>query len=268
MNTSRLRSFLAIAPVLVLLQLAVQRAGADRNDQADLASGFEKQADIEKPGGFADHRKFKMFDLIDRNKDRKLTFGEFSQLERLKSLEIEKQRKLFGFLDRNSDGWVDVHELHPVKPRWALFVRREFHQFDKNADAQLDKSEFSALMRSLGKDDLAQLRLFAQLDENKNLAIDFHELGDRLPVFGHGHVDFDLYDKDANGVLDYTEYIMIPMVQRWPEKRRQKLFALIDVDSSGKISKSEVGKIYKHRRQSWRFAPHEEVPQLRDHKAF
>ena len=268
MNTAHLRSILGIPVMLVLLQGGAHRCHGDNNHHADLAPGPGEESRAQKPPGFAVQGRAQLFEQIDKDHDHKLTFSEFSLLERLKSLEVEKQRKLFDFLDRNSDGCLEMHELHPMKPKWMIIARREFRRFDGNADAQLDGPEFSALMRSLGKDEGVQRHLFEQLDQNKNQKIDRHELGGKLPAFALGRIIFDFHDKDGSGGLDYSEYIMLPMVQRWSEMRRQKLFANIDADGDGEISKTEIGKMYQYRGQSRRFAPHGDRQWLRDQKAF
>lgn len=241
--------------MLVLLQGTALKSHGDSvaqpSDPADWKRGTLVQG-VKGPGNQKPHQ---VFHQMDKDGDGKLAFGEFCQLERLKNLEVQQQRKLFDFLDRNGDGCLHVDELHPVKPKWMIFVRREFRRFDGNNDAQLDSNEFAALMRFLGKHGDVEKRLFEELDQNKNQKIDRDELADERPVFRHGEIVFNVYDKDASGGLDYSEFSMIPIVQRWPEERRQKLFDLIDSDGDGKISKSEVGAVYQFRRQPHRFGP-------------
>ena len=254
MNTGHLRLILGM-PVMLLLQGTTLKSHGESNTPPADISARSGESEVQAPESVEIEKRHKVFEQVDTDHDGKLTFGEFCQLKRLKNLEVEKQRKLYDFLDQNGDGCLLADELHPVKPKWMIFIRREFRRFDGNNDAQLDAAEFASLMRFLGKNGDVVKRLFEELDQNKNQKIDLDELRAVRPVFGHGSIDFNLYDKDASGELDYSEFSTMPIVQRWPEKRRQKIFDLIDADGDGEISKSEVGVIYQYRRQPHRLGP-------------
>lgn len=254
MNTGHRHSIIGMS-LMLLLQGAALKSHGESNTLPSDAPALRGGVQLQTPEGPEKQVRHKAFDQVDTDRDGKLSFAEFCELERLKNLDVDKQRKLFDFLDRNRDGSVHAHELHPVRPKWTMIVRRELRRFDQNNDAQLDAAEFSALMKYLGKHGDFQRQRFMQLDQNKDQVIDIEELG-RRPDSKHGEIIFNLYDKDASGGLDYPEYSMIPMVQRWPEERRQKLFGLIDFDGDGKISRAEVGALYKHRRQSQKLPPH------------
>ncbi|MGB1874068.1 MAG: EF-hand domain-containing protein [Akkermansiaceae bacterium] len=254
MNTGHRHSIIGMS-LMLLLQGAALKSHGESNTLPSGAPALRGGVQLQTPEGPEKQVRHKAFDQVDTDRDGKLSFAEFCELERLKNLDVDKQRKLFDFLDRNRDGSVHAHELHPVRPKWTMIARRELRRFDQNNDAQLDAAEFSALMKYLGKHGDFQRQRFMQLDQNKDQVIDIEELG-RRPDSKHGEIIFNLYDKDASGGLDYPEYSMIPMVQRWPEERRQKLFGLIDFDGDGKISRAEVGALYKHRRQSQKLPPH------------
>lgn len=100
------------------------------------------------------------FDAADLNRDRVLSFDEFSDFVREREVGIFPEavlRRRFEDMDENRDGYVSVKEyivwsLRDALRRSTARVRDLFQQWDADNSASIDKREFRRAMRSLGID--------------------------------------------------------------------------------------------------------------------
>ena len=192
----------------------------------------------------------KMFELVDIDDDRKLTFAEFANTKRLQHMEPDKRRKLFVFLDQDKDGFLQIEEIHSPVPKWMKMARKGFPRFDQDKDGGLNDTEFAEFMKLSKMSKIDPVSLFQRLDRNKNGVIEFEELGASIPRLNRAPINFMAYDNNSSGGVDYEEYSKIPMLCKWSEQRRRKLFQRIDADLDGEINQSELSSMPLGRRGS------------------
>jgi Ca2+-binding EF-hand superfamily protein len=160
--------------------------------------------------------------------------------------------RAFERYDANGDGKLDRREVQemlqglrvffgvpaPANPQVEAFVDKLLAQLDTNKDGKISKAE--------AKGPLAVN--FEQIDQNKDGFLDRNELravaarvlanpkgpgfkgkGGPFKGFGPG-LDFDAYDRDADGRLTRDEVRGTPL---------EKLFEQIDTNRDGRISREE-----------------------------
>ncbi len=130
---------------------------------------------------------------IDTNKDKQISFAEFTESPVIKRLPAERQRQMFDRMDRNGDGFLSPKDQpegeRPFKPGMKRGdfmpppangdkpqhpenrMRIGFPQLDANQDGRLNFSEFQAspFIKDLGED--AQEDRFESMDANKDLQV-------------------------------------------------------------------------------------------------
>ncbi|MCP5535623.1 MAG: EF-hand domain-containing protein [Akkermansiaceae bacterium] len=226
------------------------RAGTGRH--GDGARPGREQADSRKHGkgtrdGTSLRDKFKSFKEADTNKDGSLSFQEFSQMTRLKTLEEAKRRRLFDYLDRDKDGQLHMRELQPRDHGWFEKMAKVFPRLDTNHNGTLDIAEFARFPEFKGKDRGMVKRYFDHLDRNKNGEIERIELKAVPAHRARPDFDFSKFDTNSNGSLDFQEYSNIPWMEKFPEERRKKLFERIDIDKNGEVSPKEIRSAHQTR---------------------
>lgn len=195
-------------------------------------------------GGRAGHSGFNQ---LDSNQDGVLSFEEFSKSGRLAGLDVEKQRRLFDFLDRNNDGMLQRHELRPREPRLVGYLRNHFERLDTDQNQSLDFAEFSKAKPLAKKTQAERERMFKRMDADGNGKLEPSELKPPRARGPRPRLDFKKYDADGSGGLNFEEYSKLPFVRRFPEERRKKHFERIDRDGSGEISMDEIRAAHRHR---------------------
>lgn len=223
--------------------------------EGDPERGGEKVAKQAGSKGLAGRVKIKPFERADIDRDHKLSFAEFVSVKRLQHMEADKRRKLFSYLDQNTDGFLQAEELHPPAPKWMKMASKSFSRFDQNKDGVLNIDEFSSLTGLLKMKKADPVNLFQRLDQNKNGFLEKAELETTLPRVKCSNVDFMTHDSDASGTIDYDEYSQALVVSKWSELRRRKLFQRIDADGDGELSKLELSAGVSGRRHSSDFMP-------------
>jgi|GEM_PF-2574156 len=235
--------------LFLFVGLSADRSYADTKaakEQAEGVTGIVAEAgkathgELKKAKGGMGKERFKAFREADADRDKMLSFAEFSAMPRLKNMDEEKRRKLFEFLDHDKDKVLRVSELQPGDSRWSVVARREFSQLDADGDEALSLSEFSGLVQFLGKNDEKLSKLFKKADRNKNDQIERFELRSGLRPMVLPNIHFTIHDANSSGGLDYQEYAAISWMNKWPEQRRKKLFDRIDRDGDGEISGMEI----------------------------
>lgn len=184
--------------------------------------------------------KMKRFDLADVNNDRRLSFAEFVSLKRLQHLDESSQRKLFVYLDQNTNNFIDRSELSPQKSKWMKVAKKSFSRLDQNSDGGLSFDEFSALGELTAMNRIDPEHLFKRLDRDGNGLIDRRELLERFVSIEHLKTNFMVHDEDASETVNYAEYSLSPMVSKWPEFRRKKFFERLDTNVDGELDKHEL----------------------------
>lgn len=215
--------------------------GAHRLEGGGRAKGHQHGPDQGRP-------RSKAFEAVDANKDGVLTFGEFSQMGRLITMDEPKRRKLFDFLDRNKDGKLHLRELRPREPGWLAPLRKGFAALDTDKNGGLDLKEFSQCPQMAHKGEDVVSRIFARADRNNNNRIERFELKWSGGPRARPTIDFAKHDSNASGGLDFEEYSKLPLMEKIPAERRKKLFERIDADKSGEISAGEVKAAHKRHR--------------------
>ena len=196
---------------------------------------------------------FKSFQAVDIDKNGELTFEEFSAIGRLAKMDEKKRRKLFDFLDRNSDGKLHMRELQSREPSWIASVRKNFAQIDSDNSGNLNLFEFSNALDFTDKPKDLTTRFFSKMDSNNDQVIERSELKWSNRLRTKPQIDFVKYDINQSGGLDFGEYSKLPLMSKCPEERRKQVFARIDTDSNGEISTEEVRAAHKAHRS---FSPH------------
>lgn len=250
MMKAPIKTFVFFAPRLLLCAgLSISVSTAEPDTAGETVKPDARKADA--PAGVAEKKsmegkdRFKAFKKADGDDDRKLTFAEFSSMERLASLDEDKRRKLFDFLDRDQDGFLHMREARAREPRWMGTAQKEFGRLDVDGDGALDVTEFAELLKLLEKKKLPVL--FEKLDRNKNDKIERDELKLRPHHSMRPEIDFAKHDVNASGGLDYQEYSAMPWMLKWPEYRRKAFFDKLDADSDGEITEAEIKGAHEKR---------------------
>lgn len=161
------------------------------------------------PGGPQDARKrpFPRIAELDTNGDKKISFEEFIASPMIAKLPEDRQKKIFGNMDRNGDGSLSPEDGPPpgVRPGnpdgpqrpngpngpdankkrpgaaqepkgQAGYEPRGFPAMDMNKDSFIDFPEFQKSPMGQGKTEDAQEDLFEVIDANDDLKVDHAEL--------------------------------------------------------------------------------------------
>lgn len=265
------KAFVSIGQGLLLctgLSMAVCTAEPD-NAAGALKPGTAEAGDAARSpqAGFAGgpgmgRERFEAFKQADADDDRKLSFPEFSGMQRLAGLDEPGRRKLFDFLDRDQDGFLQMSETRPREPRWMSVAQNEFDRLDVDGDGALSAAEFAELPRLLEKKKMPFL--FKKMDRNQNDKIERDELRPLHQASMRPEIPFARHDANASGGLDYEEYSSMPWMLKWPEPRRKNFFDKVDTDGDGEISEAEIRNAhmkrekhgFKHQRHQHGKPPH------------
>uniref|UniRef100_A0AC35TK12 Neuronal calcium sensor 1 n=1 Tax=Rhabditophanes sp. KR3021 TaxID=114890 RepID=A0AC35TK12_9BILA len=157
-------------------------------------------------------------------------------------------------------------ELEDLEAK-TYFSRRElkkwYHDFIQDTrSGELKEVEFQNIYKSFfphGNPATFSSYVFKVFDENQDGNISFKEFIIALSVTSRGSLDekldwaFDLYDVDNDGVITKSEMISIvdaiysmigdmlelPKDEDTPEKRVEKIFATMDLNCDGKLTRDE-----------------------------
>jgi len=171
-----------------------------------------------------------IFEKVDRNKDQRIDFQEFSEL--VVALETKygelrwegsKNRNTFEDFDKDKDGLVTLDEirLHLLDEGKGIAeneLKDLFGKADKNSDGKIDVTEFNELVELIqGKaseikinPDLA--KVFEQFDADHDGLISKDEVRSTLQAIGKDLPDSDLEtcfneaDTNKDGRIDITEF--------------------------------------------------------------
>jgi len=152
-------------------------------------------------------------------------------MEELKDLsltesDVKKLKAAFNLLDLNSDGCVNVSELHTMLTNIGIAVKEDLIQeiirsVSKEGNSLLTEAEFMAWMgrftRTDSKDELMEDLLAA----------------------------FQVFDKDGNGFItkDELRIAMETIGEKVTEKELQNMLRQADVDNDGMINYQEFLRI-------------------------
>lgn len=124
-------------------------------------------------------------------------------------------------------------------------------KFDLNQDQKLTKDEFIQMPRIAQLPADKQDKLFARLDKDQNTALEAKELqppgnppqspgngGNEGPNDGKRRSFPRLaeMDKNADKKIDFSEFILSPMIAKLPEDRQKKIFENMDRNKDGALS--------------------------------
>lgn len=125
---------------------------------------------------------------LDLDKDRKISFEEFTKAPMIAKLPEERQRKMFENMDRNDDGFLSPED----RPAQGPGARREgppigpkvFERIDANKDQQIDFSEFQKFPPVAQRSEDEQEDRFQKIDANSDGKIDGPEWKQHLETMG------------------------------------------------------------------------------------
>lgn len=106
----------------------------------------------------------------DKNKDRKITFEEFSAHPRFAELKESYHKRLFERMDRNKNGVIDPEDHH--ERTWSVKVHKEF---DKDENGSLSLSEFLKMPHFERMPKKVREKNFSRLDKDQNGEISAEE---------------------------------------------------------------------------------------------
>ena len=196
-------------------------------------------------------RAKEVFDLVDRDKDDRVTFDEYRKMPNkaafllldvdrddgltlseaspgspFRDLSRNRMQAIFELMDKDDDGSLTLEE-HSARSPEFWFVRT-----DGDSDGQLSLSEYSAVNLGLARTSRVQ-RVFAAHDRNGDGNLSLEEFTDRPQeaVFGK-------LDANADGKLSLQEFTN---PQRTPEQvaAAEKQLAQKDSDGDGSLSFKE-----------------------------
>lgn len=161
---------------------------------------------------------------------------------------------------------LSKEELGELK-KATYFDRKELQQWYKGflkdcPSGQLDRTEFQKIYKQFfpfGDPSTFSEYVFNVFDADRSGTVDFKEFIVALSVTSRGSLDeklkwaFQLYDIDSDGLISYQEMLVIvsaiykmvgsmvklPEDESTPEKRVDKIFALMDKDKDGQITFEE-----------------------------
>lgn len=84
-----------------------------------------------------------MFRRMDKDRDGRITKGEFFAAPRMEGLPEEKRERIFSRLDRDSDGVISEEEIREMRRDAERRAREEFRELDADNSGGLDFAEFS-----------------------------------------------------------------------------------------------------------------------------
>lgn len=121
---------------------------------------------------------FPLFEKLDTNKDRQVSFEEFSQNPRFKEKPSEWVRRFFDRMDRNNDGVLSRKDHskpgHDWRGKKGGRPEGGLKTLDLDGDGKVSKDEFKK--SPLGMPDELRKQMFLKLDKNKNGFLDADEL--------------------------------------------------------------------------------------------
>jgi len=166
------------------------------------------------------------FQLLDVDQDDRLTRGEASVGSPIRDLHPGRAQAVFELLDKDGDDTLTLDE-HSARSPEFWFVRT-----DRNNDGRLSLSEFSERNSGLARTSRVR-HVFAALDRDGDGDLDFKEFADNPQ-----EVLFTKSDIDADGKLSFQEFAARKST---PEElaAAKKAFAKEDSDGDGSLSFKE-----------------------------
>lgn len=199
--------------------------------------GEPRREERGKPKG---HYFATMLRGLDADKDRAISFEEFSSGERASRLPEEVQRRLFSRLDKDGDGQIRRdeiprgHDSGPGRP------------FDPNQDGKVTFEEFRQNPRLSKMPDRQLRELFAKMDRDNDGILGPKDWKGRRPGSGPkrppggGPQGLASLDEDGNGSLSFEEFRSGPRMKDRPEEVQREAFRKLDRDGSGTIERQEL----------------------------
>jgi len=142
----------------------------DRLDKND--DGVISKNELKPPHGGPG---FPPIEKLDVNKDRQVSFEEFSNSPKFKQMPPERVRRIFDRLDRNKDGFLNRKDH--VKPDPGRRGKKGgVKGFDLDGDDRISRGEFRQSPMALSMPEEARMKLFKKLDKNSDDFLDAEEL--------------------------------------------------------------------------------------------
>jgi Ca2+-binding EF-hand superfamily protein len=156
-------------------------------------NGFLEPKEIKKGYNLKKEQVDEIFKHFDKNKDGKLTFGEWKMWKTDRFWHAE-----FHHMDTNKNGFLEPKEIEDGLKMKKEDVAKAFKAFDKNKDGKLSFDEYKTWKVH---------ELFTKIDTNKNGSIEKSEL---MKAWHKTKEEVDeiyqQFDTNKNGKLSFEEF--------------------------------------------------------------
>lgn len=194
----------------------------------------EKKESRRKPSEMVD----RFFKSHDANDDGVVDFAEF-QSGRMKSLDEEIQRKIFGRFDKNKNGKLEREEMKEIlKPR-GEGIRDFFRKLDTNQDKKISFKEFQANERMKELEAEKVRKIFDRMDRNKDGVLDQKDHPPHHPGEGE-RGERPWPGDDGDGKITREEFGKAPWHKKLSKEEVDRRFAKMDRNGDGQIDKKEM----------------------------
>ncbi len=199
-----------------------------------------------------------IFDTLDTNSDKMITFEEFRAGKRMQSLPVENVQKLFSRFDKNSDGTLSPSELKRRKHkarRSVLPGQKEFQQLDVDSSGDLTLEELQAFELFSQMRGQRQSRLFKRIDRDQSgaaTAAEMRKVRANMMKRGQQRRLVNRLDADGDQIITTEEFESSDFIQKLPEEKKRALFQKLDRNKDGKLDASDAPRKKKRGRKDQR----------------